>query len=328
MIRHQLARGLVTLIALLALTNPCSSQDHPRPKIGWLTLQTRTPAPGGLDSFVDGLRERDQIEGATFDIEIRYADGDVRKLRPLAEDLVRSGVKVIVATSQPALEAAYSVSRTIPIVARMSDDPAKTGMVRSRHSPGGNVTGTFSPFEELASVRLAQLQRAAPDLHKVGLLLTVDRGDTGYWLAKARQAAAVSGLDVYIMNVHAEADLDAVFAKAHENGVDGILAFRSPVITSAQRHIMELSNRYRIPGIFDTRDFVESGAFMSYGPNVQSVFRSLAGFVDKILRGDKPGTLPIAQPRVFELVINVRAAEKLGVTVPLSVLTSADLILQ
>ncbi len=257
MIRRQSIRGLVTLIALLALTNQCSAQDHPRPKIGWLTLQTKTHAPGGgLKSFVEGLRERGQIEGTTFDIEIRYADGDVRLLRPLAEDLVRSGVKVIVATSQPALEAAYSVSQIIPIVARMSDDPVKTGMARSRHNPGGNVTGMFSFFEELASVRLDQLQRAAPDLRKVGMLLTLDHGDTCYWLTKARQAAASRGLDVYIMNVHEESDLDAVFAKAHENSVDGILAFRSPVITSSQQHITELSNRYRIPGIFDTRDFV------------------------------------------------------------------------
>jgi putative ABC transport system substrate-binding protein len=325
--RHQLIPGLVALVALLALTNQCSSQDS-RSKIGWLTLQTKTNAPAGLKSFVEGLRECDQIEGTTFDIEFRYADGDVRLLRPLAEDLVRSGVKVIVATSQPALEAAYSVSRTVPIVARMSDDPVKTGMARSRHNPGGNVTGTFSLFEELASVRLAQLQRAAPNLRKVGMLLTVGHGDTDYWLKKVRQAAASSGIDVYIMNVNEESDLDAVFAKAHENRVDGILAFRSPVITSFRQHITELSNRYRIPGIFDARDFAESGAFMSYGPNVQSVFRSLAKFVDRILRGEAPGTLPIAQPRVFELVINAKAAEKLGVVVPSPVLTSADLILE
>jgi putative tryptophan/tyrosine transport system substrate-binding protein len=327
MTRHQLIRGLVALVALLALTNQCNSQDS-RPKIGWLTLQPKTNASAELKSFVEGLRERDQTLGTTFNIEARYADGDVRLLRPLAEDLVRSGVKIIVATSQPALEAAYSVSQVIPIVARMSDDPVKTGMARSRYSPGGNVTGTFSLFEELASVRLTQLQRAAPDLRKVGLLLTVGHGDTGYWLNKARQTAASRGLDVYVMNVNQESDLDAVFAKAHENCIDGILAFRSPVITSAQQRITDLSNRYRIPGIFDSRDFVESGAFMSYGPNVRSVFRSLAGFVDRILRGEEPGNIPIGQPRVFELVINVKAAGKLGVAVPSPVLTSADLILE
>jgi putative ABC transport system substrate-binding protein len=327
MMRYQLTRGLVALVTLLVLTNQCSSQDL-RPKIGWLTLQARADALVRLKSFMEGLRERGQIEGTTFDIEIRSADGNERSLRPLAENLVRSGVKVIVATSQPALEAAYSVSQVIPIVARMSDDPVKTGMARSRYSPGGNVTGTFSLFEELVSVRLDQLQRAAPDLRKVGLLLTVGRGDTDYWLRKARQAAASKGLDVYIMNVNEESDLDAVFTKAHENSVDGILAFRSPVITSSQPRITELSNRYRIPGIFDSRDFVESGAFMSYGPNVQSVFRSLAGFVDRILRGEEPGNIPIGQPRVFELVINAKAAAKMGVAVPSPVLTSADLILE
>ena len=170
---HKLIRVLGALIALLALSDSCSSQTTARYKIGWLKVQTRMHAPEELKAFVESLRERGHIEGTTFEIEARYADGDSSQLRPLVDDLVRSGVDVILATSQPVLDAAYGATRTMPIVARMSDDPVRTGMARSLDSPAGNVTGIFSSFEEMSTTRITQLHRAVPDLRKVGLLLTL-----------------------------------------------------------------------------------------------------------------------------------------------------------
>jgi putative ABC transport system substrate-binding protein len=235
---------------------------------------------------------------------------------------------VIVATSQAELEAAYSVTRTVPIVARMSDDPVRTGMARTLFSPEGNVTGFFSHFEEMASVRLTQLNRAVPNLHKVGVLLTIHHGDSAFWLTQARGAADKLGLETYVMNVNKEGDLETVFAKARENGVGGILAFRSPIVASFDRRVIELSNSHQLPGIFDARDYVELGAFMSYGPNVQTTFRELAPYVARIMKGETPATLPIGQPRGFEMVLNLRTARLFGFTVPPSVVTSANLVME
>ena len=157
---HRLGRVLGALIALFAVSDQCFSQTTSRHKVGWLKLQDRTHAPELLKSLVDRLHDLGQIEGTNFDIEARFADGDSSLLRPLADELVRAGVDVIVATSQAELDAAYSVTRTVPIVARMSDDPVRTGMARTLFSPEGNVTGFFSHFEEMASVRLTLGTRA------------------------------------------------------------------------------------------------------------------------------------------------------------------------
>jgi putative ABC transport system substrate-binding protein len=165
-------------------------------------------------------------------------------------------------------------------------------------------------------------------LRKVGALLTVDHWDTLYWLNQARASAAQHGLEIYVMNVHEKGDLEIVFAQAREHGVNGVLAFRSPVVESLEKDIAELSARHGLPGIFETRDFVDSGAFMSYGPNVRGVFHALAPFVDRILQGDSPATLAIAKPQSFELVVNLKAAKALGLTVPAAVLGRADLVLE
>jgi putative tryptophan/tyrosine transport system substrate-binding protein len=325
--RRALICGLAAVLALGALAEPSAAQNEPRHKIGWLKIQGKSHAPEELASFIAGLREHGYIEGTTFEIEERYADGDSSRLQPLVVELMNAGVKIIIATSQPVVEAAHRVTQTLPIVGRMSDNPANLGMARSLLSPGGNVTGIFTIQEDITSVRLAQLHRAVPGLRKVGALLTLDHWDTEYWLTQARHAAAEKGLEVYVMNVHEKKDLETVFASARESGVNGLLAFRSPVIEISAKEIVELSNRHGLPGIFEVRDFVEAGAFMSYGPNVMGVFHNLASFVDQILQGKNPGDLSIGKPPAFELVINVKAARTLGLTVPAPVLDAADLVL-
>jgi putative ABC transport system substrate-binding protein len=327
MMCHALIRCLIAGVLLFALAHSSAAQDAPRHKVGWLKVQGSTHSPEELQSFVEGLRSHGHIAGKTFEIEERYADGDTTQLHRLVTELVGLNVKVIVATSQPALNAAHSVTQTVPIVARMSDNPVNLGLAQSFQSPGGNVTGIFAVREDMASVRLTQLQSAVPELRKVGALLTMDHWDTRYWLNQARETAAQRGLEIYVMNVHEKEDLDVVFAQAREHGVNGVLAFRSPVVEFFDKHVAELSNRHGLPGIFEARDFVESGGFMSYGPNVQGLFHSLAPFVDRILQGDHPGNLAIGKPSAFELVINAKAAKALGLTVPAPVLANADLVI-
>jgi putative ABC transport system substrate-binding protein len=327
MCHHPLIRCLTAGIFLFALAHASAAQDAPRHKIGWLKIQGSTHSPEELKAFVDGLRSHGHIEGRTFDIEERYADGDSTQLHRLVSELVTLGVKVIVATSQPVLNVAHRVTQTVPIVARMSDNPVNLGLAQSFQSPGGNVTGIYAMREDMASVRLAQLQSAVPGLRKVGALLTMDHWDTRYWLNQAREAAAQKGLEIYVMNVHDKEDLEIVFAQAREHGVNGVLAFRSPVVEAFDRDVAELSNRHGLPGIFETRDFVHSGAFMSYGPNVKGLFHGLAPFVDRILQGDYPGSLAIGKPSAFELVINAKTAQALGLTVPAPILANADLVI-
>jgi putative ABC transport system substrate-binding protein len=326
--RRQFINGFGAAIVLLGVTKNGFAQDAKPQKIGWLEVQAEDHAPEKLKSFLSGLRSSRQIQGATFEIEARHANGDPSRLQALAEELTRIDAAVIVATSQPALEAAYKATRTIPIVARMTDNPVAAEMAKSLGKPGGNVTGMYSVFEELVSRRLQLLQAALPSLNKLGILLTIDHRDSAYWLAKAREEAAQRKHDIYIMNVHEKADLEAVFAQASEHGANGLLSFRSPTTALFDRQVAELSNRFRLPGIFDSRDYVDAGGFMSFGPNVEYEFQGLASLVDQILRGEKTADLSIEQAALFEIVINLKTAQALGIDVPSAARDNADLLIQ
>jgi putative ABC transport system substrate-binding protein len=294
------------------------------PKVGWLKIQDRADTPGWLDEFRTGLSLLGHTEGRTYVLEERYADGRAARLGSLAEDLARSGAAVIVATSQPATEAARRVVRDIPIVGRMTDDPVRSGFAQSLARPGGNVTGIYSLLEETSAKRLALLREAVPSLRRIGALATLERGSTRHWLAESEAAARQMGVAVHVMNVQERADLARVFAEASAGAVDGLLSFRNPTVVTHARDVVELANRYRMPSIFESREYVELGGFMSYGPNLNAIFRSAAGYVDRILKGTSAADLPIEQPTTFELVINLRTAAALGIVVPQTILLSAD----
>jgi len=328
--RRQFLFGLgVTLVPAVAGSDSFSQSAAPY-RIGWLKTEAADHAPGELKSFVDALRAlgyRDSGSKA-FAIEARYADGNIGALKGLAADLAQSGVAVIVATSQAALDAAYSATRSVPIVARMTMNPMVSGVAATLGNPGGNVTGTFSLFEELVARRLELLQQAVPDLRKVGVLLTIDYADSDFWLTKTREAIQQRGLGIYILNVHDDAEIDTAFAAASAQGANGLLIFRSPIITASYQRIIALSNSRRLPGIFDTRNFPDAGGFMSFGPSVDSEFRSLAALVDRILKGEKPGALAIEHPDAFELVINLKTAQLIGREVPPAVRALADVVIE
>jgi ABC-type uncharacterized transport system substrate-binding protein len=210
----------------------------------------------------------------------------------------------------------------------MTMNPMVHGVAQTLANPGGNVTGTFSLFEELVGKRLELLHQAVPDLRDVGVLMTVDYADSDYWLTKTREAARQRGLNIYIMNVHDDAEIESTFAAASKHGVNGLIVFRSPTITASYRRIIALGDRYRLPGIFDTRNFADSGGFMSFGPSLFAEFRALAALVDRILKGEKPSALPIAHPDMFEFVINLKAAKLIGRQVPPAVRARADFVIE
>jgi len=334
--RRQLLYGS-SLFAVAATLTPlgivrsafAQSASTPR-RIGWLRAGAKDQAPDELKEFTAALEALGEHNGKTFVIEPRFADGDVSKLGHLADELVQGGAAVIVATSQPALDAAFAATKTIPIVGRMTMNPMVNGMAKTLGHPEANVAGVYSLFEELVDRRIALLQEAIPDLHKVGVLTTVNYADSAYWLKQVDAALQKRNLERYVMNVHTDDDLDSVFADATEAGANGLIAIRSPLILAAAEHIADLSNSYlyRLPGVFDSREFVDSGGFMSFGPNAASEFRTLAGLVDKILKGAKPGDLAIEQPAAFELVINMKSADQIGLEVPKAFRATADAVIE
>jgi putative ABC transport system substrate-binding protein len=297
-------------------------------KIGWLKIQDRNHTPSQLGNFLDGLRAAGHEEGRSFVMEYRFADGDASRLVMLAQELLASGANLLVATSQPATDATRRATLSVPIIGRMTDDPVSSGAAVSLARPDGNVTGVYSLLEEMSGKRLALLKDAVPGLRKVGALLTLSRGNTAHWLAESQRAARDLGLEMHPMDVHSVDQLDALFAAAAEAKVNGLLAFRNPTVVTHDRRVIELSNRHLMPGIFDAREFAEAGAFMSYGPNLDSIFRKLAGYADRILRGARAGDLPIEQPAEFELVVNQSAAKAMNFLLPQSILVSASQVLE
>jgi putative ABC transport system substrate-binding protein len=298
------------------------------PKIGWLKIQRKSDTPGWLAAFRKGLDELGRREGSGYLLEERYADGDAKRLDALAGELVAAGVAVIVATSQPAADAARRVTRSVPIVARMTDDPVAAGAALSLAHPGGNLTGIYSLLEETNGKRLALLKQAAPSLTRVGALLTFDRGATRHWLAEAETAAGALGLELLAMDVHGPDDLPAAFAAAAGKGANGLIAFRNPTVVTFADRVIALSMQHRMPGVFDAREFADAGGFISYGPNLDALFRRAAAYADKILRGEACGDLPIEQPAAIELVVNLKTAKAMGLSVPPTFLSSADDVIE
>jgi putative ABC transport system substrate-binding protein len=321
-------RSLILGLALVLPALRAFAQSRKPYKIGWLKIQDRNHTPGQLREFTSGLEALGHHDGRTFVMEYRFADGDASRLGALAEELVRADVDLILATSQPAVDAARRVTNTIPIAGRMTDDPVRSGAAQSLARPAGNVTGVYSLLEEMSAKRLALLKQAAPDVRRVGALLTMTRGATAHWFAESQKAARELKLDIHPMDVRSVNDLDGLFANAAAQGINGLLAFRNPTVVTHDRRVIELANRYRMPGIFDAREFVDAGAFMSYGPNLEAIFRRLAAYVDRIIKGAKAGDLPIEQPTIFELVINFKTAKALGINVPDAVLVSANEVIE
>ncbi len=327
-------RKFITLLggaAVGALAGPAApawAEDVKPRKIGWLKIQDKNHTPGQLKAFLAGLRALGQVEGQSFVMETRFADGVRKRLPALAEELVQAGVTVILATSQPSIEAACHVTKTVPVVGRMNDDPVLRGIAKSLARPGGNFTGVYSLLEDMSGKRLELLRQALPSLHRVGGLLSLAHGNTRHWLADTKKAAQQLGLEIYVMDVGAANGLDSAFAQAAAHGVNSLLTFRNPMIVTNYRRVVELCNQYRLPGIYDAREFVDIGGFMSYGPNLDAIYGVLATHVNQILNGIKPGEIPIQQPTRFDMVINRKTAKALGITVPALLLARADVVIE
>jgi putative tryptophan/tyrosine transport system substrate-binding protein len=304
---------------------------HPTPKIGWLKIQGRQHTPDQLKAFREGMKALGLVEGREFVLEERYADGDESRLPSLAAELIDSGVAITVATSQPSIAAAWHITKSVPVIGRMVDDPVVDGMARSLARPGSNVTGIYTMTDEMNPKRLALLKEAVPQVQHVGVLMRQDFPSVS--LAKrdwqnAELSAHQLGVQLVALNVQTADDIRAAFDATSTQSIGGIITFRNPTVVTYLDLIAGLSRKHRLPAVFDAREYVEAGGLMSYGPKIDEVYRQLARFVSKLLHGTPPSELPIEQPTRFELVINMHTADDIGLSVPESLLICTDKVIK
>lgn len=304
---------------------------HPIPKIGWLKIQGPRHTPEQLQAFREGMSKLGMIEGRDFGLEERYAEDDEDRLPGLAAELIDANVKVIVATSQPSILAAWHMTKSVPIIGRMVDDPIADGMANSLAKPAENVTGIYTMIEEMTPKRLALLREVAPSVHQVGVLLRKDFPSNAIadhdW-QNLGVAADQLRLEPMALDVKSADDINAAFDQASRERIDGIMTIRNPTVVTYLKLIAGLSRNHHLPAVFDAREYVEAGGLMSYGPNINQTYMQLATYAKKLLHGMAPGDLPIEQPTLFELIINKRTAETIGLSVPPTLLARADEVIE
>ena len=311
---------------LLLLIAPLAGDAQPLAKfarIGVLTLAV-APSTPLAEAFRQGLREHGYVEGQNLAFEYRYAEGRADRLPALAAELVRLKVDVIVTESNMAALAAKRATETIPIVMAIAGDPVKAGVVGSLARPGGNVTGLTLMHPELSGKRLQLLKEAVPRIALVAVIWNPTDPAAVDFLRETEVAARSLGLRLHAIEARAPAELDAAFKAVADARPSAFFTLPGGMFQDNQTRILEFAKKNRLPGVFPNRVFVEAGGLISYGPNLAASSRRAAAFVDKLLKGAKPADLPIEQPTTFELVINLKTARALGLTIPASVLVWAD----
>ena len=320
-------REVITLIAG-GVTWPLVAQgQQPANTIGFLGASTRSAESQWIAAFVQRLRELGWIDGRNIIIEYRWAEGHDERFAEIAAEFVRLKVGVIVTWGTPTAIAAKQATSVIPIVVAAMGNPVGAGIVASLAQPGGNVTGLSGMVSDLASKRLELLREVVPSLRRLAVLANIGNPAVVLELREVQSAAGALGLEVVTSEIQQSKDIAAAF-KVLKSGVDALYVCTEPVVFTNVIPINILAAAARIPTMHARREYVEAGALMSYGVNFPDMFRRAGDYVDKILRGAKPGDLPVEQATKFELVINLITAQALGLTVPPTLLARADEVIE
>jgi putative ABC transport system substrate-binding protein len=320
-------RELITLLggAAVGWSLAASAQTQPKiPRVGFVFSSTSNHL---LEAFRQALRELGYVEGQTILLEIRWVEGRVERLPELVVELVGLKVDVLVVASSLAALAAKNATQTIPIV-MMGTDPVGLGLVGSLSRPGGNVTGVSFLSEEISGKRLQLLKELVPGLARVGVLKSpLNPGDPILW-KETEVAAQRLGVALEALEVRGPEDFEAAFATAKQRNTQALLAFPDVLTYAYRSRITALAASNRLPAMYFIREYPDAGGLMSYGASFVHLCRRAATFVDKILKGAKPADLPVEQATKFELVINVKVAKALGLTIPPSLLARADELIE
>ena len=320
-------RTFVALVGGGILASPLAGETQQSAKVPQIgVLGNMLPAASAeWGAFRQGLRELGWIEGQNVAIAYRGAEGNPDRFPALAVELVQLKVDVIVVTGPPAIHAVRNATSTIPIVFVALADPVASGYVTSLARPGGNLTGLASQYEELITKQLQLLKEAVPTISRIALL---HHRESWPAILNATETAARS-LALTARSLKVEGvEFEGAFKTARSAHVEAIHVLPSPIFYAHRKRLIELTAKYRLPAVYELKPFVEGGGLMSYGPSINDMFRGMASYVDRILKGAKPGELPIERPTKFELVINMRTAKALGLTIPQSLLMRADQVIE
>ena len=323
-------RELIFLLGGAAIAWPLTARAQQAGKVYRIGFLGDSPAvnPDLTEAFLQGLRDLGYAEGRNIAIEYRWAEGKPERMRELAEELVRLKVDVIITASSIYVEAAKRATSTIPIVFMAHADPVGTGHVTSLARPGGNITG-FSVMLTEATVKLLELfKQAVPGLARVAVIFDPAAPSHGPILKAVEAAGPLMGLQVQPVAVHSATEFDSAFLAIVQGRADAVLVLTTPLFIAGAQRLAELSLTHKLPSVFGPKDGVEAGGLMSYWPNTVDSWRRGAIYVDKILKGAKPADLPVQQPTKFELVINLKTAKVLGLTIPPVILVRADEVIE
>jgi putative ABC transport system substrate-binding protein len=323
-------RGFITLLGGAAVTWPLGAlAQQTMPVIGFLGSQSRETIGFALPSLWRGLGELGFAEGKNVGIEYRWAEDRYDRLPAMAAELVSDKVAVIVASGgNVSALAAKAATATIPIVFPVVADPVNGGLVESLNRPGGNVTGIAMLTIELDGKRMDLLREMVPAAEIIGALMDTSRPEAAGQLKSVQAAAQAVGRQLVIASAGNEADLDAAFESLVKQRAGAVLVAASPLFTSRRDHVVALATHHAMPAMFQFREFAEAGGLVSYGASVAEAYRQAGVYVGRILKGEKPSELPVMQPTKFELVINLKTAKAIGLTIPPGVLAIADEVIE
>ena len=325
-------REFVSLLGGAAVAWPLATRarQHELRRIGVLLpyIESEPQALARVAAFRASLQERGWVDQRNVAFEFRYAEGQVNRLPALAADLVRMNVDVILTAGTESTDAARKVTTIIPIVMAAIGDPIAAGFVASLARPGGNVTGASLLATELSAKRLELLKETLPVLTRLAVLWGPNNASTVQKFKQIEAAAAVLGVQLQSLQLRTPSDIEKSFEVAAQFGAEAVMTTEDAIQITYRARVVDLATRQRIPVASEFGEFAHAGALMSFGPNILDSFRHAAGYVDKVLKGAKPVELPVEQPTRFELVINLKTAKALGLTVPSTLLNRADEVIE
>src|SRR5262245_3225526 len=321
----------VILCVLLVSLASCAHQPPKVARVGWMSIATPSAPALNYDVFRQGMRDLGYVEGKNLILEPRYSGGKNELLPELIADLERVGVDVIVAGPFGALAVAKQTPTRTPLVLTPSADPVVAGIVQDLARPGGNVTGITEMAPELTPKRLEMLKAIVPTLSRVAILWqpgTLSEDAFKQMLKDTQATARPLGIQLQVVEAKEVADFDRAFAAMVKERAEAVIVLVNPMFNVQRRHIIERADKHRLPAIYEWKEFVQSGGLLSYGADVQDIYRRAAGYVDKILKGARPADLPVEGPIRFDVSVNLKTAKALGLTIPQSILSQAMETLQ